>query len=145
MTSAASVLDAPAVVVGTQHPLAKKKSVSFVSLLGYPWVVQPAGSPMREVLEQEFRMQQAPLPRGLIETASILTTTNLIAETDMIGVVPLSIADTYARHGLLRVLPCPIQHKMESFGSITRKDRPLSEATRVFLAALHQRERPAGS
>lgn len=127
-----------AIVVGVDHPLGKKKSVPFSSLLGYPWILQPTGSPMREVLEQEFRMQQAPMPRGLIETASILTTTNLIAETDMIGVVPQSIADTYARHGLLRVLPCHIQHKMESFGSITRKDRPLSEATRFFLSALHQ-------
>ncbi|CDS54572.1 Galactose-binding protein regulator [Polaromonas sp. CG9_12] len=136
--------EALAIVVGMHHPLARQKSVPFDRLLGYPWILQPTGSPMREVLEQEFRMQQAPLPRGLIETASILTTTNLIAETDMIGVVPLSIADTYARHGLLRVLPCPIRHKMESFGSITRRDRPLSEATRFFLAALHQREQPAG-
>ena len=128
-----------AIVAGVHHPLGKRKSVPFASLLDYPWILQPTGSPMREVLEQEFRMQQAPLPRGLIETASILTTTNLIAETDMIGVVPQSIADTYARHGLLRVLPCHIQHKMESFGSITRKDRPLSEATRFFLSALHQR------
>lgn len=134
-----------AVVVGVQHPLASRKTVAFASLLDYPWILQPTGSPMREVLEQEFRMQQAPLPRGLIETASILTTTNLIAETDMIGVVPLSIAGTYARHGLLRVLPCPIRHKMESFGSITRRDRPLSEATRFFLAALHQREKTAGA
>ena len=94
---------------------------------------------MREVLEQEFRMHQASVPRGLIETASILTTTNLIAETEMIGVVPQSIADTYAKHGLLRVLPCRIQHKMESFGSITRKDRPLSEAARFFLSVLHRR------
>jgi DNA-binding transcriptional LysR family regulator len=135
--------EALAVVVGIHHPLASQKSVPFDRLLGYPWILQPAGSPMREVLEQEFRMQQAPLPRGLIETASILTTTNLIAETDMIGVVPLSIADTYARHGLLKVLPCPIQHKMESFGSITRKDRPLSEAAQLFLAALHRRELPS--
>lgn len=133
-----------AIVVGMQHPLGTQPSVAFASLLDYPWILQPVGSPMREVLEQEFRMQQAPVPRGLIETASILTTTNLIAETDMIGVVPQSIADTYARHGLLRVLPCHIQHKMESFGSITRKDRPLSEATRFFLSALHQRELPGG-
>ena len=132
--------EALAIVVGIKHPLGDKTSVPFASLLDYPWVLQPAGSPMREVLEQEFRMQQAPLPRVLIETASILTTTNLIAETDMIGVVPQSIAETYARHGLLRVPSCPIQHKMESFGSITRKDRPLSEAARFFLAALHRQE-----
>lgn len=137
--------EALAVVVGVNHPLGQKKSVKFSALLDYPWILQPAPSPMREVLEQEFRILQAPTPKGLIETASILTTTNLIAESHMIGVIPQSIADSYARHGLLKILPCRIQHKMESFGSITRKDRPLSEAARFFLAALHQREpgRPA--
>jgi DNA-binding transcriptional LysR family regulator len=134
--------EALALVVGVRHPLAKKKAVKFASLLDYPWILQPTGSPMREVLEQEFRMLQAPSPKGLIETASILTTTNLIAETEMVGVMPQSIADTYARHGLLAILPCFIRHKMEAFGSITRKDRPLSEAARFFLAALHQGKLP---
>ena len=135
--------EALSVVVGAHHPLGHKKSVKFASLLDYPWILQPTGSPMREVLDQEFRMLQMPAPRSLIETASIMTTTDLIDKTDMIAVMPRSIADTYAQHGLLRVLPCEIRHKMESFGSITRKDRPLSEAARFFLGALHQRA-PSG-
>ncbi len=126
-----------AVVVGVHHPLAGKKSVKFSALLDYPWILQPTGSPMREVLEQEFRLLQAALPRGLIESASILATTHLIAESNMVGVMPLSIAGNYARHGLLKILPCPIHHKMEAFGAITRKDRPLSEAAQFFLSALH--------
>ncbi|MEP6966257.1 MAG: LysR family transcriptional regulator, partial [Polaromonas sp.] len=68
-----------AIVVGVQHQLAGRKTVRFATLLDYPWILQPTGSPMREVLEHEFRMLQAPTPKGLIETASILTTTNLIA------------------------------------------------------------------
>ena len=84
-------------------------------------------------------MQQAPLPRGLIETASISTTTHLIVETDMIGVVPpLSIAVIHARRSVLRVLSCRIRRKKESFGSITREVGPLDEAKRFFLAALRQ-------
>ena len=84
-------------------------------------------------------MQQAPLPRGLIETASIPTTTHLIVETDMIGVVPpLSIAVIHARRSVLRVLSCRIRRKKESFGSITREEGPLDEAKRFFLAALRQ-------
>ena len=130
--------EALAVVVGVNHPLGHKRSVKLAELLVYPWILQPRGSPMREVLEQEFRLLQSMPPKGLIETASIVTTSCLIAETDMVGVVPQSIAETYARHGLLKILPCPIRHKMESFGSITRKDRPLSEAARFFLTALHQ-------
>ena len=131
--------EALAVVVGVHHPLGERKTVKFSALLDYPWILQPTDSPMREVLEHEFRMLQAPTPKGIIETASVLTTTHLIAETDMIGVLPKSIADTYAKHGLLKILPCLIQHKMEEFGSVTRKDRPLSEAAAYFLDALHLR------
>ncbi len=129
--------EALAIVVGVHHPLCGQKSVTFESLLGYPWILQPTGSPMREVLDQEFRMLQVPPPRGLIETASILTTTDLIDKTDMIAVMPQSIAGSYAVHGLLKVLPCHIQHNMESFGSITRKDRPFTEAATFFLSAIH--------
>jgi DNA-binding transcriptional LysR family regulator len=129
--------EALAVVVGVHHPLARQAKLAFSALLAYPWILQPVGSPMREVLDQEFRMLQVPAPRGLIETASILTTTDLIDKTDMIAVMPQSIAGTYAAHGLLCVLPCDIQHKMESFGSITLKDRPVSEPARFFLAAIH--------
>ncbi len=129
--------EALALVVGVHHPLNHKKTVRFASLLAYPWILQPAGSPMREVLDEEFRLQQSATPPGLIETASILTTTHLIAQTDMVGVLPLSIAEPYARHGMLKVLPCTIAHRMERFGSITRKDRPLSEAARFFLTSLH--------
>jgi molybdate transport repressor ModE-like protein len=129
--------EALAVVAGVHHPLCSRTSLSFASLLHYPWILQPLGSPMREVLDQEFRMLQVRSPKGLIETASILTTTDLIDKTDMLAVMPRSIADSYARHGLLKVLPCQIRHKMECFGSITRKDRPLSEASRFFLAVIH--------
>lgn len=135
--------EALAVVAGVHHPLCRKAAVSFSSLLNYPWILQPLGSPMREVLDQEFRMLQVRSPKGLIETASILTTTDLIDKTDMLAVMPRSIADSYAKHGLLKVLPCRIRHKMESFGSITRKDRPLSEAARFFLAVIHASPAPA--
>jgi hypothetical protein len=38
----------------------------------------------------------------------------------------------------LKFLPCPIWHKAEAFGSMTRKDRRLGEAARFFLGALQR-------
>ncbi len=135
--------EALAVVVGVHHPLRRQARVAFADLMAYPWILQPVGSPMREVLDQEFRMLQVRSPKGLIETASILTTTDLIDKTEMIAVMPRSIADSYAQHGLLKVLPCVIRHKMESFGSITRNDRPLSEASQFFLSLIHRESPPS--
>jgi DNA-binding transcriptional LysR family regulator len=131
--------EALAVVVGTRHPLAKLKKVKFTQLLAYPWILQPPASPMREVLNQEFLLHQTLPPQGLIETASVVTTTCLMAETNSIGVMPQSIADNYAEHGLLHILPLTIHHKMEAFGTITRRDRPLSEAAQYLVDSLHAR------
>ena len=126
------------VVVATTHPLVGKAKVKFDALLGFPWILQPAGSPMRDVIEQEFKTHQARLPKGLFETSSILTTTNLIARTQMIAVIPKSIAARYQKHRLLSILPYSIDHKLEAFGSIVRRDRPLSSAATAFVSLLHE-------
>lgn len=129
--------EALSVIVSTDHPLARRTRLRFEELQGYPWILQPAGSPMRDVLEQEFAVHHQPLPRGLIETASILTTTNLIARSDMVAVIPASIATRYERHGLLRVLPYSVRNRLAAYGSVVRSDRPASAALEHFLALLH--------
>jgi DNA-binding transcriptional LysR family regulator len=129
--------EALAVVASQTHPLTKRSSVPFDALLPFPWILQPSGSPMREVMEREFGLHHTPLPRGLIETASILTTTNLIAQTDMIAVIPDSVASRYERHKLLSILPYVIQNSLSAYGSIARRDRPLSVAAAKFLELLH--------
>jgi DNA-binding transcriptional LysR family regulator len=130
--------EALAVVASVAHPLARKKSVPFTALLSYPWILQPTGSPMRDVMEREFAVHNAPLPKGLIETASILTTTNLIARTEMIAVIPESVAGRYQRHKLLAILPYRVQNSLTAYGSITRRDRPLGLITSRFLELLHR-------
>jgi DNA-binding transcriptional LysR family regulator len=140
--------EALAVVVACDHPLAnikmtktkmtKSTFATFTALTEYPWILQPRGSPMREVMEQEFKSHHATVPKGLIETASILTTTNLIAKTQMIAVIPHSIASRYEEHGLLRILPYKVMHQLSAYGSIVRRDRPVTAAAARFLELLHQ-------
>ena len=128
-----------AVIAAVDHPLAHKRRLEFGALLDYPWIVQAAGSPMRDVIEREFRAHHAPMPKGLIETGSILTTINLIRESNLIAVVPEAVARRDAGHGVLRVLPYRFEHKLEAYGSLTPKDRPLSAPAARFLQLLHAR------
>ena len=136
--------EALSVIVACDHPLARKRKVHFAELQAYPWILQPAGSPMRDVMEQEFRNHLCPLPLGLIETASILTTTNLIARTRMVAVIPASVARRYEQHGLLRILPYAVEQTLAAYGSIVHRDRPPSTAASRFLELLHQ-VRPLGA
>lgn len=93
---------------------------------------------MRDVIEQEFRSHDAATPPGLIESASILTTTNLAMKSTMLGVIPESVASRYAAHGLLAILPYQIRHALTAFGSIVPRDRPLSAPARHFVELLHE-------
>lgn len=125
------------VVVGVQHPLAGVRRCTLASLVGQPWVLQPRHSPMREVLEQEFRLHGLDHPQDLVETASILTTIFLIGEAPMVAVVPASLAARYAAKGLVSVLPLRLTNSLEPYGSIVRRGRPLSAAASRFLDLLH--------
>jgi DNA-binding transcriptional LysR family regulator len=86
--------------------------------------MQPPGSPMRSLIEQEFREHSLPLPRGLIETGSILTTINLVRSSNMVGVIPRTVADLHAAHGMLHILPYQTRRSLEAYGSLVRKDGP---------------------
>ncbi|QVQ27324.1 LysR family transcriptional regulator [Achromobacter deleyi] len=129
--------EALSVIAAVDHPLARRKRVDFEAMQAYPWVLQPHGSPMRDVIEQEFRSHNATTPKGLIESASILTTTNLAMKSTMLGVIPESVASRYAAHGLLAILPYRIRQTLTAFGSIVPRDRPLSAPARDFVGLLH--------
>lgn len=128
-----------AVVVGPDHPLARKRQVKFDALLAFQWVLQPAGSPMRDVVDREFRDHDAAIPGGLVETGSILTTINLIRRSPLVAVIPKAVAHRDSEHGVLKILPYRLQRKLEAYGSVTLRDRPLSKAAERFLALLHGR------
>jgi DNA-binding transcriptional LysR family regulator len=92
---------------------------------------------MRDVMELEFRDRHTALPSGLIESSSILTTTDLVAKTDMVAVIPHSVAGRFDRHGLLKILPYRIRNTLTAYGSIVRRDRPLTLQAECFLDLLH--------
>jgi DNA-binding transcriptional LysR family regulator len=129
--------EALAIVAGCDHPLAGEQRVEFATLASYPWILQPAGSPAREVVEREFQEHHRPLPRGLIETGSILTTMSLVARSQMLGVIPASVAQRNAEHGLVASIGYAFAHKLPSYGSLVRRDRPLSAPARHFLELFH--------
>jgi DNA-binding transcriptional LysR family regulator len=128
-----------AVIAGNDHPLARKRRVDFEALLDYPWILQPHGSPMRDVIDREFRGHHRPIPKGLVETGSILTTINLVSRSELLAVIPETVARRDERHGVLRVLPYKFGNKLESYGSLVPKERPLSRPAARFLELLHAR------
>lgn len=132
-----------AFIVREEHPLLSLQRPGLQALQGHGWVMQPPGSPMRTLIEQEFREHSLPLPRGLIETGSILTTINLVRNSNMVGVIPRTVADLHAAHRMLHILPYQTRRSLEAYGSLVRKDRPISRSAQMFLDLLHRHDAAA--
>lgn len=127
-------LEALSLVVSPSHPLAKLVRVPWSDLMKFQWILQPRGSPMRELLEQEFHSHGSRPPPGLIETSSILTTTNLLAHSEMIAVIPSEVAERYERHGMLACLKHNMRQQLGAYGVVTASARPFSPAVSQLIA-----------
>ena len=128
--------EALSVVAACDHPLARmprKKPFPFEALLDYPWILQLKGSPLREVIEQEFLSHHAALPPGMVETSSFLTATDLVAHSQMIAVVPHAMAKRFDNHNMLRILPYTFIHSLSSWGSLVHRDHYVSPVMEKFL------------
>ncbi|MFB0934310.1 MAG: LysR family transcriptional regulator [Propionivibrio sp.] len=133
-----------AIVASPEHPLvdrSRNAPVPFESLMEYPWILQPQGSPSREVIEQEFVSHHAALPTGFIETSSLLFTSTLLRRDHMLAVAPRTIAVQYEGNGSLRIIPYTFTHKLSAWGSIVHRDRHTTPAQDRLLELLHAGER----
>jgi DNA-binding transcriptional LysR family regulator len=128
--------EALSVVAGVHHPLSQARRLELADLASQAWILQPPNSPMRQLLELAFQEAGIPSPANLLETASILATTTLLQGTEMISVVPTTVAKHYAANGMICILPVRIKLQLEPFGIITRKERISAPAVSVFKECL---------
>jgi DNA-binding transcriptional LysR family regulator len=124
------------VVAGFRHPLAKARQTTLKALMAYGWILQPRGSPMRELLELAFAESGLASPESIVESAAILLTTTLLHHTNMLAVVPTSVANHYAGSQLLSILPVRLPRRLDPYGLITRRRESLSAAALAFIHAL---------
>jgi len=124
------------IVARPAHPQAGKRSVRLAGLSGYPWIIQPAASPMRQIIDQTFRDARVPLPEDVIETSSIMATLPLLAGSDRIAVVPSAIAGYFAAMGALAILPVAMRGRLVPYGIVSRKRRTATPGVRLLIDAL---------
>jgi DNA-binding transcriptional LysR family regulator len=123
------LLDEPlAVVARPEHPLASTRRLSWRELGKAEWIMHPQESPLRPLLEK--LSARAP---NLIETASVIATTMLLEQSDMLGILPLDVADHYAERGLIAILRVRLPVTLERIGIVTHADRALSPAAEEFV------------
>jgi len=107
-----------------------------ISGAGHEAILVAAGSVLRRPFDQMFRQAGLDRPQVVVESASLLFITKMLQESDFIAIVARDIAEYYAKHGMVSILPVEVPCGMEPFGLILRKDRLLSPAALKVLEAL---------
>lgn len=128
------------VIARPGHQLTKKPKVVLSDLFGLTWILHPVGSPIRLRIENILMQARMTSELDILETASILATTAMIGESDMISVVPRDVAEHYEAYGMVTILPVELPTLMVNPGIITKKSKPVSPAVQKFIHHLHQQE-----
>lgn len=130
------LLDEPQVAVArAAHPLLAEsggEAPTLRDLARWPWVVQPPGSPQAGRFMAMMREAGAHRRIDVTETASTVATTALLEASDMLAVMPASLAAHYARLGVLRTLPLALPLRVPDIHLVWRRSREFSAPAAAF-------------
>ncbi|MCC5963002.1 MAG: LysR family transcriptional regulator [Rhodobacteraceae bacterium] len=79
-------------LVHQTHPLAGQGPCRLADLLGYDWVMQERGAPIRQAVENAFFRARQPLPDRLTNSSSLLVALDMITAGPAIAPVALEVA-----------------------------------------------------
>ncbi len=127
-----------AIVCGTAHPLAHKRSVPWSQLALEHWVLPVAGTPLRELSDNLFTHHKVLRPAVSVESSSFHQMRHVIARSGLIGMVPRSIALQGRAAGELVLLKPDMGSDFAPISLLLRKefDQPplIEEFARVVCA-----------
>lgn len=78
--------DQPIVLARQGHPLVGRKH-SMTEIFGFPWIVPPKGTPLRDNWEQWFNRAGMPPPAVPVECGSVMTIREILRATDFLTVL----------------------------------------------------------
>ncbi|WP_321936668.1 MULTISPECIES: LysR substrate-binding domain-containing protein [unclassified Paraburkholderia] len=130
-------------VVRPGHPMLgqaadEARPIALADIARATWVVPPVGSVLRHRFELMFQRASLAPPSNVVETPALLFITRVLEQSDMIAVLTEDVAHYYAAHGMVAILPVPMDCQMDDFGIITRADRLFTPAASVMIEALRQ-------
>lgn len=118
-------LEELSIVAAAHHPLIGQNDLSLDTLQRFEWILQPRPSPMRTSIELAFARAGLPLPVNRLETASMLMTTVMISRSDLLAVLPRSVAKFYIETGLIAEVAVQLDGFIGRYGLLLpNKDEP---------------------
>ena len=123
-------------VVAHQHELLQRESLCLAELMDYPWILPLGSATMRANILQYFNEHGVGEPQNLVESVSILTNVNVIAQSNFIGCMSSIVAEQMVNLNLLAKLPFHEIGEDAAVGYSKRKNEELTPACLKFIACL---------
>jgi DNA-binding transcriptional LysR family regulator len=123
-------------VTGSQHPLAGVRELPLADLGSWPWIVYPAGTPMRARLERAFAEAGMQTPENTVETSSMQTTLQLLQTAPMVAMLAESMVGPDIQAGRLTRLALPFPLVLADYGIITRRNETPGWSAQAFIEEL---------
>jgi DNA-binding transcriptional LysR family regulator len=133
------LLDTPIkLVTGPQHPLVGKKVLKWADLNGFPWILPPTGSLMREPIENTLARYGLSIPANYIETLSTHLIRAYIQDNDAIALDAVGMLYPYSDAHPIYVLPLDLRLVTRPLGVVWRADKPLAPSAALLLRCLEK-------
>ena len=115
------------IVANAAHPAVGRADLSLADLTGHEWVMQGPGAPIRRAVEEALAALNAPLPRNITNTASLLVVIAMLRDPNAVTPISREVADLLTgTQSSLVVLPIRESIAVAPYSLITLKARRLS-------------------
>lgn len=121
-----------AIVCAAGHALSARRSVPWSELSKCRWVLPPTGTPMRQLVDGIFTRAGALHPHAAVEGSSFERMRSLIQASDLLGVVPRSMALAGKASGELVLLKPGVGDDFAPISLIARGDIDPSPIATLF-------------
>lgn len=126
------------IVVGANHPLARRRRLGFKDLNGFSWVFPAPDSVAFGTIMDLFVREGLTRPARYVETVSFIMLQSLLRETDIIATMPQQVVARDVSLGLLKILPLKMPDMHFPVGITTMANRDLSHAARHLIDCLRE-------
>ena len=124
------------IVVRRDHPLARKRKLSWGDITGLPCVLPPPWASLRIKIEQTFYRFGLHPPLDIVETSSFLALHTFVQERGAAGFLARSVGLHYQKEGSLRVLALEVPIELPPIGLITVRGRRLTSSSEQMMSCL---------
>lgn len=125
-----------AIVARKGHPLARARKPTWKLLSDATWILPAKDTPMRNFINELFSKNAAFRPRVAIECSTLEKVRDLIAGTDMVGILPRSFLLDGARREELAPLKLALGPNFAPISLVFRQHRELAPVVDAFAKAV---------